>query len=50
MIMTSWSSKMCIIIIGIVIVIILIINLVFESAVCVIESVVKSIPKNFIGS
>jgi hypothetical protein len=42
--MTSWSPKMCIItIIIIIIIIILIISLVFESAICVTESVVKSI-------
>jgi hypothetical protein len=44
-IVTSWSSKMCIIII-----IILIINLVFESAVCVIESVIKSITNKILSN
>jgi len=45
-IMKSLSPKMCIIII----VIVLIINLVFESVVCVIESVVKQLQTKFIGT
>jgi len=44
--MKSLSPKMCIIII----VIVLIINLVFESVVCVIESVVKQLQTKFIGT